>query len=376
MGKRTVLTAISCFSLSLLTVTAGFAQGGVAQNSPDDAQAPVYTPQQQDQQSQDQQPHAWRRADTPQQESALPNQGPPPPPPTFSANQGAGQAPPPQNPPAPNTPAPHTPPPLAPPSPPPYAYDTVPAHLTIKPGTFVTVRVNQWLSSDRNQQGDAFFGSLAEPVIVDGIVVAQRGQPVSGRVTEAQKAGRVEGTSKLGVELTGLTLVDGQQLQIQSQMISRNGDTSAGRDVGAVAGTTALGAAVGAAADWGRGAAIGAGAGAAAGLIGVLLTRGHPTVIYPETALTFRLLSAAAVSTERAPQAFRYVEARDYGSSGYAARPAPRNAGPATPPPPPYYYRPYYYPYYPYYGGLGLSLYFGPHYYGHHGGYGYRGFRR
>src|SRR5690349_4128467 len=32
----------------------------------------------------------------------------------------------------------------------------VPARLTIKAGTFVTVRINQGLSSDRNQPGDAF----------------------------------------------------------------------------------------------------------------------------------------------------------------------------------------------------------------------------
>ena len=260
---------------------------------------------------------------------------------------------------------------------------SVPTTLTIKPGTFVTVRINQWLSSDRNQQGDSFFATLAEPVIVDGVVVAQRGQTVSGRVTDAQKAGRVEGTSKLGLELTGLTLVDGQQLPIQSQMINRNGTTSVGRDAGAVAGTTALGAAIGAGADWGRGAAIGAGAGAAAGIIGVLLTRGRPTVVYPESVLTFRLAAPAIVATDRAPQAFRSVDNRDYGNNGgYGQRPAPRLA--VAPPPSqaplPYYYGPSYYPYYPYYpyGGLGLSVYVGPRYYGYYGGFyrGFGGFRR
>ena len=55
---------------------------------------------------------------------------------------------------------------------------------------------------------------------------------------------------KTGFELTSITLADGQQLPIQSQMVTRNGQTSVGRDVGAVAGTTVLGAAVGAAADW------------------------------------------------------------------------------------------------------------------------------
>src|SRR5262249_55898421 len=150
-----------------------------------------------------------------------------------------------------------------------------------------TVHVNQFLSSDHNQQGDAFFASLAEPIVVDGIVVAQRGQSVRGRVTEAVKAGRVEGTSRLGIELTGLTLVDGTQESIHSQMITHNGGTSTGRDAGAIAGTTALGAAIGAGVDWGRGAAIGAGAGAAAGILGVLLTRGEPTVLSPESLLTF-----------------------------------------------------------------------------------------
>ena len=48
--------------------------------------------------------------------------------------------------------------------------------MTLRPGTFVTVRVNQELSSDHNQQGDLFTASLAQPIVVDGIVVAQRGQ--------------------------------------------------------------------------------------------------------------------------------------------------------------------------------------------------------
>src|SRR4029079_18072366 len=133
-----------------------------------------------------------------------------------------------------------------------------------------------------------------------------------GRVAEAKKAGYVEGTSKLGVQLTDLTLVDGQNIPIQSQLISRNGSTSVDRDAAAIAGTTALGAAAGAAADWGRGAAIGAGAGAVLGTLGVLLTRGHPTVIYPESVLTFRVEQPITISTERAPQAFRYVEPDEY----------------------------------------------------------------
>jgi len=259
---------------------------------------------------------------------------------------------------------------------PPVDFPTVPAHLTLPQGTFVTVRVNQWLSSDRNQQGDAFFATLADPVVVDGVVIAQRGQNVSGRVTEATKAGMAKGVSHLGLQLTELTLVDGQQIGIQSQVATRNGPTSVGRDVNAVGGTSALGAVAGAVAGGGVGAGIGAGAGAAAGLIGVLLTRGQPTIVAPETMLTFRIEAPVAISTERAPMAFRYVEAPDYQSAGVA--PQSRIAYPAPPPGYAPGYGPGYYGYpSPYYGfGPSVGFYVGPRF-GYYRGFGGRGgFRR
>jgi len=248
----------------------------------------------------------------------------------------------------------------------------VPSQLTVKPGTFVTVWVNQTLSSDRNQPGDAFSASLAKPLVVDGVVIAQRGQTVGGRVAEAQKAGRVKGVSRLVLQLTDLTLADGQVVPLDTQLISRRGPTSQGRDAGAIIGTTALGAGIGAAVQGGQGAAIGAGAGVVAATVGVLLTRGRPTVIYPESVLTFRVVAPITISTARAPQAFRYVDSSDYD------QPAPEQNSPRrqAPPPPPYpyyysYYGPAYYPYYPYYYGPGFSFFYGPSFF-----VGHRSFHR
>lgn len=260
-----------------------------------------------------------------------------------------------------------------------------PSQLTIKAGTYVTVRVNQALSSDHNQPGDAFSATLVRPIVVDGFVVAQTGQTLGGRVAEAQKAGRVQGVSKLAVQLTDLTVVDGQNFPVRSQLVGRTGSTSVGRDAAAVGGTTALGAIIGGAADWGRGAAIGAGVGAAGGLIGVLLTRGHPTVIYPEQVLTFRLEEPIIVSTERSPMAFRTVEPEDYQQGLQASRPmrqrppcGPYGCGGPAPyagvyPPYPY---PYYYgPAYPYWGpSVGFFYgrgFWGPGF-GYHRGHGWR----
>ena len=63
----------------------------------------------------------------------------------------------------------------------------VPSTLAIPAGTYLTVRVNQLLSSDKNQQGDAFSASLVQPLVVNGVVVAEPGQTLGGRVTEAVK---------------------------------------------------------------------------------------------------------------------------------------------------------------------------------------------
>ncbi|MGH7191855.1 MAG: hypothetical protein ACREF0_21995, partial [Acetobacteraceae bacterium] len=238
----------------------------------------------------------------------------------------------------------------------------IPANLTVRPGTFITVRIDQKLSSDKNQPGDAFSATLEKPIVAEGVVVAQRGETVAGRVTYVQKAGKLKGTSRLALELTDLTLVDGREITIQSQMMRRSGGTSRGIDAGTVAGTTALGAAIGAAADWGTGAAIGAGAGAAAGALGVLLTRGRAAVVYPEDLLTFRIDAPVTISTVQSRQAFRYVEPEDYQApaSQQNAPPQSRACSGNGCAPPAYLYAPPYALYYGYYGPGYYPFYYGP----------------
>lgn len=249
-------------------------------------------------------------------------------------------------------------------TPPPYG---APAYVTLQPGTYVTVRINQALSSDRNQPGDSFSATLTQPVVADGIVIAQRGQTVYGRVAETRKAS-ANHPSRLGLELTGVTLVDGTQQPIHSQLVAAQGRSTPGAiQAGEVAGSTAVGAGIGGMVGWGTGAAIGGAVGAAGGLLGVLLTRHHPTVVYPETALTFRVASPVTISTAD-QQAFRYVTPEDYQQPQYNAQMQRR---PARPVPAQGYYGPGYgypaypaypypYAYYPYPYAYGWGPYWGP----------------
>jgi hypothetical protein len=104
----------------------------------------------------------------------------------------------------------------------------LPAQLNVAAGTFFTIRVNQAISTDHSQVGDAFTAQLVKPIVVDGRIIADRGQTIAGRVAEVQKGGRIRGTSRLGVELTEMTLVDGQQIPVRSQLATPGLDQWAG----------------------------------------------------------------------------------------------------------------------------------------------------
>ena len=257
---------------------------------------------------------------------------------------------------------------------------SLPMPLTIPAGTWINLRVDQELSSDHNRPGDVWTATLTQPVIVNGRVIAQRGQTVGGVVAEAEKAGRAKGTSRLALEMNELMLADGRQIPIKGRLMEFRGGTSRGRDAVGVGTTVATGAAIGAAVNGGVGAGVGAAAGVVASTIGVLLTRGRPTVIYPETTLTFRLEAPVTfdIDNEASLRAFAPVQSEDYRQPALRSRstqPGPHGPGYYAP----YsYYSPYYYS--PYYYGPGVGLYFGSGWgYGGgwgRGGWGHRGGRR
>jgi hypothetical protein len=214
----------------------------------------------------------------------------------------------------------------------------------LKPGTFVTVRISQGLASNKNSVGDTFSGALTQPLVVNGILLAARGQMVYGRVIEAQK---VKGIHRLGIEVTSIGLADGSQTAVHTQLMSRQGPPMPyGRTEGNITTATADGAAPA----------------AGAGTIGVLATKGHPSVIYPETLLTFQTGNAVTINTSESSGAFRYVSPDDYSRSSTVTTTVANR--PAYAYGPGYYGSPY--PYYgwgypyPYWGsGIGFGFGFG-----------------
>ena len=225
--KKTLRTAAYCIPAMLISATITFAQDGgwPAADQQQDQSAPAYSGPEQSS-DQNQPPSLDQNQNQPQYS----NQAPAPQynGPQYNGDPQFGQ----------RTPYGQNPNPYAQQAPPP----PIPAQLTINPGTYVTVRINQRLSSDHSRQGDAFTATLVEPVVVNGVVIAEPGETVGGVVANVEKGS----TSKLLVQLTDLTLVDGQRLPLQTQLVARRGPGFTGNDAGTIVGTTAVGAAIGA----------------------------------------------------------------------------------------------------------------------------------
>jgi hypothetical protein len=170
--------------------------------------------------------------------------------------------------------------------------------VTLAAGTSIFIRLGETLSTEHNYPGDTFRGTLDQPIVMDGFVIADRGSKVLGQVVNAERAGRVRGVSDLNLSLNEISTTDGQQIRITTDAFEKHGLSSKGEDTAKIVAGAALGAIIGALGGGGKGAAIGAGAGGAAGTGAVLATRGKAAMIPAETRMQFRLTAPVTI-TER-----------------------------------------------------------------------------
>jgi hypothetical protein len=164
----------------------------------------------------------------------------------------------------------------------------VPEVITVPAGKVLTVKLADPVGSKISQAGQSFGGTLAKPVEVNGEVVIPAGARVEGEVVEAKPLGRFAGGAVLKLKLDSVR-VGGQQMPIQTAMVTEN-LKGKGKRTGVMAGGGAgLGALIGGLAGGGKGAAIGAVAGAGAGTAGSAFTGNKEIVLPAESAVAFTL---------------------------------------------------------------------------------------
>jgi hypothetical protein len=174
-----------------------------------------------------------------------------------------------------------------------------PKTISVPAGTAIHIRLSTELNTGRTASGSHFDGTLAEPLVVNGVTVAPRGSLVGGEVTSVVSSGRLKRPAEMSLVLTSITPEGGQSVPISTQTWTVSGKSHKKRDIEMVGGGAGVGALIGAIAGGGKGAAIGGAIGAAGGT-GAAYATGKKEIDLPaETEMTFRLSAPAEFTVQQ-----------------------------------------------------------------------------
>lgn len=165
---------------------------------------------------------------------------------------------------------------------------------TVPAGEHIVIRLGETITSKRNNSGDAFSGTVAQPVTVNGQTVIPDGAAATGTVADAKPLGKFKGGAVLRVVLNSIT-VNGKNYKIETEANTHSLKGKGKRSAVAIGGGAGLGALIGGIAGGGKGAAIGAAAGAGAGTAGAAFTGNKDIVLPAESTLSFRLLTPVEI---------------------------------------------------------------------------------
>jgi hypothetical protein len=170
--------------------------------------------------------------------------------------------------------------------------------ITVPAGTRILIRMADSIDSSKQQAGYRFNGSLETNLQADNVVVAPRGTSVFGRLASASSAGKMSGSSELGLELTDI-VINGTSYPLLTGMYEIKGSGEGSKTARKVVGGAGLGALIGGIAGGGKGAGIGALAGAGAGTAVAATKKGQQVSIPSESLIEFKLTQPVALPVAR-----------------------------------------------------------------------------
>jgi hypothetical protein len=177
------------------------------------------------------------------------------------------------------------------------------ANANLPGGTELHVRTIEKLSSADANVGDAFHGTLAQPVIVNGRTMFAKGAEVSGEIVRVERSGRLSSPGELHLVLKSIRS-GFRSYPVSVSPLLVKGASHAKSNIGKIGGGTAAGAIIGGIAGGGKGALIGAGVGAAGGTAVAAATGKREAVVESEAVLTW-VVAGPPPSSERSDHRYR-----------------------------------------------------------------------
>ena len=145
--------------------------------------------------------------------------------------------------------------------------------VSIPAGTELPLELLTSVSSETSTVESEVRARLTRDIDVDGTTALPSGTTLTGVITEAERAGKVKGRSRLAFRFTEAE-VRGTPERLQTNAIVLVGEASTKSDAAKIGGGAVAGAVIGGLLGGGKGAASGAAIGGGAGTGVVLATRG------------------------------------------------------------------------------------------------------
>ena len=169
--------------------------------------------------------------------------------------------------------------------------------VTLPVGTALPLELTTAISSETAQVETPVSARLRRAVAVNGETILPAGAVVNGEVSEVERAGKVQGRSRLSLRFTSV-VVDGRRESLRTNPVSFEGEASKKQDATKIGAGAGIGAAIGGILGGGSGAAKGAVIGGAAGTGAVLATRGKDVELAAGSEVTPTLASPVDVEVK------------------------------------------------------------------------------
>jgi hypothetical protein len=168
--------------------------------------------------------------------------------------------------------------------------------VVLPAGTTLPVALDTSVGTDTSRVEDRVTAHLTKAVVVEGVTALPEGSSVSGVVTDATRAGKVEGTSRLALRFHSLTPAQtDERYDIATSTVARHGRSEKKKDALKIAAPAAGGAVIGGIVGGKKGALIGGAAGGGAGTAVVMSQRGEDVRMGRGAALTLKLTEPVTI---------------------------------------------------------------------------------
>jgi hypothetical protein len=168
--------------------------------------------------------------------------------------------------------------------------------VIIPAGTTLALAIDTAVGSDSSRAEEPVRAHLTQAVLVDGVTAVPPESAVTGIVTSAVPAGKVQGRAHLAVRFDTLVpLGDDNRYPLQAREVSRTAPSEKKKDAAKIAVPAVGGAVIGGIVGGKKGAVIGGAVGGGAGTAVVMTDRGQEVRLGRGAAITLKLTEPLTV---------------------------------------------------------------------------------